>query len=397
MATPYDVIVIGLGGMGSAAAYHLARRGLRVLGLERHTVAHAFGSSHGHSRIIRQAYFEDPAYVPLLLRAYELWHELERDSGATVLTITGGLMLGAPESQTVAGALRSAREHGLRHELLDAGDIRRRFPPLHPANGTVALYEPMAGFVRPEASVAACLRRAAALGADLRFEEPAHAWQVRHGNVLVTTGRGIYTAGRIIISAGPWAPQLLAELGLPLVVERQVLHWFEPEGGVAPFLPDRFPIYIWEEADGTQFYGFPHQEGAPGGVKVALFRAGGPCHPDTIDRTVHTDEIAAMRTAIARRIPALNGRHLSAATCMYTTAPDHHFIVGLHPHHPEVVIASPCSGHGFKFASVMGEILADLAATGATRHPIGLFDPRRFATTGAHAAGAGTSQTRSGC
>lgn len=380
MPAHYDTIVIGLGGMGSAAAYHLARRGLRILGLERHTVAHAFGSSHGYSRIIRQAYFEDPAYVPLLLRAYELWHDLEHDSGATLLTITGGLMIGAPASQTVAGALRSAQEHGLRHELLDAGDIRRRFPPLHPANGTVALYEPMAGFVRPEASVAACLRRAAALGADLRFAEAVHSWQARDGSVSVTTGRGTYTAGRIIISAGPWVPQLLAELGLPLVVERQVLHWFAPEGGVAPFLPDRFPIYIWEEDGGMQFYGFPHQEGPPGGVKVALFRAGGLCDPDTIDRAVYPDEIAAIRAAIADRIPSLNGRHLAAATCMYTTAPDHHFVVGLHPHHPEVVIASPCSGHGFKFASVMGEVLADLATTGTTRHPIRLFDPGRFVT-----------------
>jgi len=378
MTSAYDVIIIGLGGMGSAAAYHVARRGRRVLGIERHTIAHTLGSSHGRSRIIRQAYFEDPAYVPLLLRAYELWRQIEHDSGAHLLTITGGLMIGSPESHTVTEALRSAQEHGLEYELLDAAAIRRRFPPLRPAEGTVALYEHQAGFVRPEASVAAHLQRAAALGADLHVEEPVLAWEADAGGVTVTTTRNRYTAERLIVAPGPWAPRLLADLGLPLVVERQTLHWFAPKGGVEPFLPDRFPIYIWEAEDGTQFYGFPHQEGPPGGVKVALFRAGEPCDPDTVDRAVHPAEIAAMRSAIAHRIPTLNGKHLASAVCMYTTTPDQHFVVGLHPQHPNVVIASPCSGHGFKFASVMGEILTDLALDGATRHPIRLFDPQRF-------------------
>jgi sarcosine oxidase len=376
----YDTIIIGLGGMGSAAAYQLAQRGSRVLGLERHSPAHNQGSSHGKSRIIRQAYFEDPAYVPLLLRAYELWEQLERETGETLLTVTGGLMIGPPDSATVAGATRSAREYGLYHELLDANEIRRRYPPLHPAPGTVALYERKAGFVRPEASVAAHLHRAAALGAELRFNEPALAWEAAPGGdrVRVTTAQGSYEAAKLIVAPGPWAPEVLADLQLPLVVERQVLYWFEPVGGIQPFLPERFPIYIWE-ANGVQFYGFPAQEGPPGGVKVAFFRQGGmPTTPATIDRAVHPEEIAAMRAAIAERIPALNGRFLDAVTCMYTTAPDEHFIIAPHPRHPGVVIASPCSGHGYKFCSVVGEILADLALDGATRHPIGLFGVERF-------------------
>lgn len=382
MKPAYDVIIIGLGGMGSAAAYHAAQRGQRVLGIERYTIAHTLGSSHGRSRIIRQAYFEHPAYVPLLLRAYELWRQIERDSGTHLLTITGGLMIGSPESHTVAGALRSAQEHRLEYELLDAATTRRRFPPLRPTEGTVALYEHQAGFVHPEASVAAHLQCASALGAELHFEEPVLTWEASAGGVTVTTTRSRYAAERLIVAPGPWAPRLLADLGLPLVVERQTLHWFEPEGGLEPFLPDRFPIYIWEAEDGTQFYGFPHQEGLPGGVKVALFRAGEPCDPDTVDRVVHPAEIAAMRAAIAGRIPALNGKHLASVVCMYTTTPDQNFIVGLHPQHPNVVIASPCSGHGFKFASVMGEILTDLAIDGATRHPIRLFDPQRFHENG---------------
>lgn len=378
MPQNYDVIVVGLGGMGSAAAYHLARRGRRVLGLERYSPAHALGSSHGHSRIIRQAYFEHPAYVPLLLRAYELWEALERDAGEDLLTICGGLMLGAESSHTVAGALRSAREHGLPYEFLDAAEVRRRYPPLRVADGLVGFYETRAGFLRPEACVAAHLRLAAAHGAELRFEEPALGWEFAPGGgVRVRTGRGEYSAERLVVAPGPWAPQLLADLGLPLVVERQVLYWFEPVARAADFAPDRFPIYIWEFEDESQLYGFPAQPGPPGGVKVAFFRAGEPTTPETIDRSLRPAELAEMRAALAEHLPDLNGPLLASATCMYTTTPDQHFVIGAHPSQPGLIVASPCSGHGFKFASVVGEILADLAIDGATRHPIGLFDPQR--------------------
>ncbi|HEU5088969.1 MAG TPA: N-methyl-L-tryptophan oxidase, partial [Roseiflexaceae bacterium] len=242
----FDVIVLGLGGMGSATAYQLAKRGQRVLGLERFGPAHANGSSHGKSRIIRQAYFEDPAYVPLLLRAYELWEETEREAGEELLTITGGLMIGSPTSRTISGSLRSAQQHGLYHEMLDAADIRRRYPPLRPEPGVVALYERKAGFLRPEASVAAHLRLAERYGAELHFDEPALSWEARPDGVRVSTARGVYEASRLVVSVGPWAPEILADLGLPLVIERNVLVWFEPIGGREPFLPDRFPIYIWE-------------------------------------------------------------------------------------------------------------------------------------------------------
>ena len=376
----YDTIIIGLGAMGSAAAYQLAGRGRRVLGLERFTPAHANGSSTGRSRIIRQAYMEHPGYVPLLQRAYDLWAQLEHETGEELLTLTGGLMLGAPDSQAVAGATLSARTHSLPYELLDAAEIRRRFPPLSPADDTVALFEQRAGFLRPEASIMAFLRRAEALGAELRFEEPALTWDADERGVRVTTARGTYEAGRLILAPGPWAPALLRELGAPLQVQRQVLLWVAPEGGVAPFLPDRFPVYIWEVSPDVTFYGFPHQEGAPGGVKVALHGGGQACTPETIDRTVRPEDLAALRAAVGERIPALRGPLLDAATCMYTNAPDEHFVLGMHPSRPHVVVASPCSGHGFKFASAIGEVLADLAESGATRHPIGLFDPGRFAS-----------------
>jgi len=380
MTPSYDAVVLGLGGMGSAAAFHLARRGKRVLGLERFSAPHDRGSSHGHSRMIRQAYFEDPAYVPALLRSYDLWAELERESGQRLLTTTGGLMLGRVGSPVVAGSLLSAQQHSLPHKLLDADAIRSSYPLLNVADDTVALYEQRAGVLMPEACITAHLEGAARHGAELRFEQPVLSWEADPSGdgVRVTTALGSYTASRLVLTPGPWAPEVLADLDLPLLVERQVMYWLDPVGGHELFMASQMPVFIWDISDDLQFYGFPIMNGMAGGVKLGYFRMGEPCTPETIDRRVHDDEIAQLRRTVAQYLPAANGRLLETATCMYTTTPDHHFILALHPHHPQVAIASPCSGHGFKFATVIGEILADLASEGVTSHPIGLFTPGRF-------------------
>jgi sarcosine oxidase len=374
----FDVIVIGLGGMGSAAAAHAAARGHRVLGLEQFQPGHTQGSSHGRSRVIRLAYFEHPAYVPLLRRAYELWRKLEFDSGRRLLQITGGLMIGAPDSDVVSGSLRSAREHDLDHDLLDATEIHRRFPPFTPRRGIVAFYERDAGSLFPEESNNAHLDVAARHGAELHFEEAVEDWHILpSGGAEVRTTRARYECGRLILSPGAWAASLFKIDWLPLKVEPQELYWFDPVGGPLPFEPDRFPIYIWDlghpttesprrerPGGGVQFYGFPADD--RGLVKVAFFRS------------PHIDE-ESMRSALAPWIPALaNGRLVESVSCKYTLTPDHHFVIGLHPDYPNVVLASPCSGHGYKFASVIGEILADLATSGVTRHPIQLFGPSRF-------------------
>ncbi|MCW3819818.1 N-methyl-L-tryptophan oxidase [Micromonospora sp. DR5-3] len=374
----YDVIVVGLGGMGSSAAYHLAARGQRVLGLEQFGPAHDRGSSHGGSRITRQSYFEDPAYVPLLLRAYELWEKLERDAGREIISLTGGVFVGRPESHTFAGSLRASREWDLPHEILDASELRRRFPTFSPRDEEVALFEAKAGFVRPEVTVAAHLELAGRHGADLRYHEPVLRWQaLPDGGVRVTTEEGFYTAGRLVVCPGAWAPELLADLGVPFTVERQVMYWFQPETGVGPFQPERHPIYIHEDSAGMQIYGFPAIDGPDGGAKVAFFRRGQVCTPETIDRQVHPEEIQDMREHLAGVLPALPGRLLRAATCMYTNTPDQHFVIATHPEHPQVTVACGFSGHGFKFVPVVGEILADLATSGSTTHPVSLFDPRR--------------------
>lgn len=379
MAGSYDVIIIGLGGMGSAAAYHLARRGQRVLGLEKFTPAHDKGSSHGGSRIIRQSYFEDPAYVPLLLRAYELWEGLAQDSGQEVYRITGGLFLGPPECLTVAGSLRASRQWSLPHEVLDAAQIRSRFPNFTPQPGDVGLYEAKAGFARPEMTVAAHLDLAASAGATLRFGEEVQEWSESATGVTVTTGAGTYTAGQLVICPGAWAPQLLAELGIPITVERQVLYWLDPVGGTAPF--EDQPIFINENAHGMQIYGFPAIDGPDGGVKVAFFRKGQECTPDTIDRVVHPEEISAMRDRVTELLPALTGDCVHSATCMYSNTSDEHFVITRHPDYANVTVACGFSGHGFKFVPVVGEIVADLATTGTTAHPIALFDPQRLVTS----------------
>jgi sarcosine oxidase len=375
----YDVIVVGLGGMGSAAAHHLARRGRRVLGLERFGPAHAQGSSHGGSRIYRQAYAEDPAYVPLLLRARELWEEAAANSGQDLFTATGGLVIGHPDAEPVAGTLRSAREWGLPHEVLDAAEVRRRFPTLTPSEAEVAVHEDAAGVVRPELAVRAHLDLAAAGGADLRFQEPVVTWEaLPSGGVAVTTPRARYHADRLVVAPGAWAPGLLPGL-VPLRVERRVMYWFAPRSGVQDFAPDRHPVYIWGgEVEGDEMYGFPALDGPDGGVKVAFHSRGGPADPDSLDRTVHATEVDAMRRHLGTRIPALAGELVRGAVCMYVNTADEHFVVCRHPDHEDVVVACGFSGHGFKFVPVIGEILADLALEGATRHPIGLFDPARL-------------------
>ncbi|MEV6342413.1 N-methyl-L-tryptophan oxidase [Actinoplanes sp. NPDC051851] len=375
----YDVIVVGLGGMGSATVHHLAARGVRVLGLERFGPGHDHGASHGGSRITRQSYFEGPEYVPILLRAYELYDRLAADSGQDVITLTGGVMVGRPETRTVSGALESARRWGLEHELLDAAELRKRFPTMNPLPDEVALYEAKAGFVRPERTVVAQLGEAAKHGADLHYEEPMTSWEpTADGGVRVRTAKGEYTAGQLVLTPGPWAPELLADLGVPLKIERMVQHWFAPVGGVGPFEASRHPIYIWENDHG-QLYGFPSIDGPDGGAKIAFFRKGGTeTTPDTLDTEVHEAEIAAIAEAAGRVLPDLPGRYLRGEPCLYSSTPDEHFVISRHPGHDAVTVGCGFSGHGFKFVPVVGEILADLATTGTTKHDIGLFDPRRF-------------------
>ncbi len=374
MSDPYDVIVIGLGGMGSAAARALVARGARVLGLERFGPAHALGASHGGSRIIRMAYFEDPAYVPLLRTAFDLWRRLEAESGQRLLDRCGGLFLGPPGSQVYAGTLLAAREHDLEHQVLNSAQVRRRYPVLAPDEQTSAVYETVAGIVPPEAAVAAHLLLAARAGAELRFDTQVLSWAAEGSGVVVHTAAGAHRAARLVLAPGAWAPTLLDLPGLPLRVERRVQMWFAPTGQHEAFAA--LPVWVWERADGLEFYGFPLRDGA---VKVALHNRGAGCDPDTVDRAVSDSEVEQMRDVLRGSLPALAvGPLVRAAACTYTLTPDGHFVLALHPRYPQVSVACGFSGHGFKFTPVVGEVLADLALHGVTSLPIALFDPARL-------------------
>ena len=367
----YDVIVVGLGAMGSQAALELASRGRRVLGLDRFRPPHTLGSTHGKTRIIREAYFEEPLYVPFVQRAYELWRRLEERSGARLLTITGGLMLGAPDSEVVAGARASAVEHGLPFEELGAREVRERFPAYEVPDGHEAIFEPRAGFLEPEAAVEATLALAEEAGAELRFDEPVLALE---GGVL-RTERGTYAADRVIVAAGPWLPELVPELAGIFAVARQPLLWLAPREPEL-FTPARFPIFVWEWTPGWAFYGFPD---VGDGFKVAVHHHGEPTTPESVERELRPEDEEAIRELVRRFFPAGDGELREAAVCLYTNTPDAHFVIDRLPGDERVVVASPCSGHGFKFAPAIGEVLADLATDEQPRFDLTPFALGRLA------------------
>ena len=374
----FDVIVVGLGAMGSSTLLHLASRGQRVLGIDRFAPPHQLGSTHGRTRIIREAYFEHPLYVPLVQRAYENWAALERDAGERRFHQTGGLMIGAADGVLVSGARRSAETHGLPHEMLTAAELRRRWPVFAPAENMVALHEPRAGILFPERCVAACLTLARARGAELRVDEPMLRWRAGDGDVAVTTASGTYRAGRLILAAGPWLPTLVPDVELPLTIERQLFHWFEPLARAAEFGPDRCPIVLWEFEPHRLFAIFPD---FGDGLKIGVHHEGASTSAQQVDRTITPEEDAAVRALLERWLPDAAGALRESRVCLYTNTPDEHFLIDRHPAHPEVILASPCSGHGFKFASAIGEVLADLATTGASR-----FDLAPFAMRGTRPA-----------
>jgi sarcosine oxidase len=381
------IIVVGLGAMGSAAAFQLARRGAVVIGLETFGPAHDRGSSHGESRIIRQAYFEDPAYVPLVLRAYQLWRELEASSGQRLLETTGGVMIGPPEGEMVSGSLKSALRWGLPHRILTASELHAEFPVLQPASDQVGLVEPEAGVLAPELAVLSHLRLAASLGAELHFGERVFGWDTTESSVVVRTNTSHYEADRLVLTAGAWSPELLPGLEMPLQPERQVMVWFAPTD-IGRFTAPSCPIYLLERGDGDQFYGVPTRDGQT--TKVARHHGGELTTAADLRKEIQDGDIINVRHGLEDLVPELAAAPLArAAACLYTNTPDLNFVIGLHPSSERVAVAAGFSGHGFKFSPVVGEILADLAASGHTALPIGVFSPTRF---GPHQSGGkGTS------
>ncbi|OWK34587.1 N-methyl-L-tryptophan oxidase [Fimbriiglobus ruber] len=376
MTATYDAIVLGVGGMGSAALYELARRGRRVLGLEQYPLVHSRGSSHGHTRVIRQAYYEHPSYVPLVRRAYQRWYDLEQTTGRHLLTECGCLNIGPPDGGLVQGVRASAREHGLSVAELTAAEINHTYPAFRIPDGNVGILESGAGFLYVEDCVRAHIDAALALGATVHAEEPVVGWKVVGDTVEVRTARTTYHAARLVVTAGAWATQLLADIGVPLSVMRQVLLWFAPTDATL-FRRDVFPVYLAETPTGA-FYGLPAIDSR--GHKAAQHYAAPELRdPDEIEWSPRSDDDTAVRAFFREYLPAADGPRTHTEVCMYTLTPDRHFVIDLHPHHRQVAVAAGFSGHGFKFASAVGEVLADLADAGRTALPIEMFRAGRFA------------------
>lgn len=373
----YDVIVIGLGAMGAATLYHLSRRGVRALGIEQFAQGHDLGSSHGDSRIIREMYFEHPLYVPLVQRAYDLWRELEAECGKSLMRIDGGLMIGPPDGMVVAGTITSAREHNLAHEVLSPSEVHRRYPAFELAEDLVAVVDPRAGYLDPEACTRAHIDGARQRSAEARYEEPVLSWSIDGDAVVVETTVDKYRADRLLLSAGGWTNAVLGDLNLPLTVERQVAFWFDPDESSISYDTSNLPIFAHEFARGILCYGFPR---LPLGVKASIMHGGELSDsPNDLRRSVDENDTLALRASLRPVLPALaESRVIRTSLCLFTNTPDTDFIIDFHPRYPRVVISSPCSGHGFKFASAIGEVQADLLTGGTSRFDLTPFRISRF-------------------
>ena len=362
--------------MGAAAGWRLAARGAQVVCFDRNSPPHALGSSHGESRITRTAYFEGPWYVPLLQETFPLWRELEAASGADLLTLTGALMMGPPSAEAVTGALTAATDHGLDVRMLKADEIRAAYPGHIVGNRDVAVLDAQAGFLRPEAAVAAMIGRVEALGGEMRRGVVVSAVNPQPDGVEVVSDESHETFDATVIAAGPWMHDLVD--WLPLTVERQVMAWFaiDQKGDVA-LTPDRFPVFIRQTHDIGDVYGFPTLDGVS--VKVARHHEGDATDPQHVRRDVSDSEVDPLRHYARTRLHGVTQRVIRTATCLYTNTPDGHFAIGLHPEDARITVLSACSGHGFKFAPVVGDIAADLVSEGRTSRDIARFALTRFA------------------
>ena len=376
----YDAAVVGLGAMGSAAAWQLAKRGQRVIGFDRFRPPHVFGSSHGDSRGIREAYYEDPSYVPFVRRAYELWDELADAAGERLFLQTGALSLGVEGADLVRGVIASAREHDIHIEQLDAAELRRRYPGVLVSDDLVGVLEQRAGMLDIDAALNAQLDQAAAHGAELRFDEPVERWlpvdmDDLESPITIRTPRGEYEAERMVITSGAWNARLVGKLHLPLTVTRQVMYWFQPRANREAFELGAIPFWMWERSEVETAYGFPD---VGKGFKLGLHQPLDQVEPSGYSREITEADEHMVREFLGHTFPEAAGTLLRAEACLYTHTPDHHFLIDIHPKRSNIALASPCSGHGFKFSPAIGEALADLSMYRQTRHDLGLFRIDRF-------------------
>ena len=383
-----EVIVVGLGAVGAAATWQLAKRGAKVLGIDRHSPPHALGSSHGDTRITRLAIGEGAVYTPLAMRSHEIWRDVESRTGEDLLVRTGMLVISSQArrgnlhgSDFFANTLQAARRYGIAHDVLDAATIRKRFPGFEVRDGEAGYFEHDAGYLRPEACVAAQLRLAEEHGATLHRDERVTGIEAHAGGVRVRTDRAHYDAPHAIVAAGPWVRELVpAEFSRHLTVTRQLLFWFDVDPPLSRFTPPEFPVWIWELQERDQaLYGFPAIDGPHGGVKVATEQYARSTTPHEVDRAVSDAEKSRIHEdLVAPHLRGVTARCVKALACLYTTTPDFNFLIDRHPRAPAAVVASACSGHGFKHSAAIGEALAQRIVEGASRIDLAPFGLARF-------------------
>ncbi len=388
MNTPYDVIVVGLGAMGSSALYQLSQRNLKVLGIDQFNPPHSFGSSHGDTRITRQAIGEGKSYVPLVLRSYEIFEEIEKKTGKKLLEKVGGIIFGNAEAEAIHGkknfiqnTIEAAEKYNIKHTILSAEDLKEKFPQFLLQGKEIGYFEENAGYLKPEVCIETQLELAKKNGVEMLMNTKVMSVDVLDdGIVKITTTEGEILTKKIILSPGSWMNTFFPELKDLFKVYRQVLYWFDCSTKYQSFtVENKFPIFIWDFGNGKDVYGFPAIDGKDGGIKVAGEEYSEEVSPDTIDREVTEQESQKMYdTYIKDRIQGINPKVIKSKVCMYTVTPDSDFIIDFHPVHKQIIIASPCSGHGFKHSGGVGEVLADLATDGKTRFDISPFSIKRF-------------------
>ena len=386
-ASFFETIVIGLGAMGSATVYQLAKKGNKVLGIDQFSPPHKLGSTHGDTRITRQAIGEGREFVPLSLRSYEIWEDLERQTGNELLTMTGGLMLGNATGNVLHGSsnflqttIETAKEFNISHKIFSAGELRTRFPQFHIKDSYIGYYEEKAGFLRPERCIETQTGLARQFGAAIHLNEKVRqVFPLSNDSVEVRTDQGIYRADKLVVSAGSWMSQFFPEYDRLFKVYRQVLYWFDIEGSITPFLPENFPVFIIVGDSENGIYGFPAIDGPEGGLKVAFEEYVSETTPEKVNREVSQKEIdEAYHKYIAKHLPNLKNKCVKAVSCLYTVTPDGKFILDTHPQFPQIIIASPCSGHGFKHSAAIGEALSELVIDGKSHFDLEAFKIDRF-------------------
>lgn len=383
----FQTIVLGLGAMGSATAYQLAKKGNKVLGIDQFSPPHIYGSTHGDTRITRLAIGEGDHYTPLALRSHELWREIEKETGRSLLTSNGGLIISSGAKTAInhvenffENTIEFAEKYNIQHESLNATQIRDRFPQFKVQDNEDGYFEPEAGFLRPEECITAQLELAKKYGAEIHTEEKVIKYEVGEKVVVITT-KGEYTADKLVITAGPWFPQLIdKEYSKYFKVLRQVLFWFDIEDSFNQYTPDKCPIFIWELQGNKQgIYGFPAVNGPKGGLKIASEQYESDTTADTVNRNVSQEEIDKMyKDFVEPYLSGVSNKCIKAVSCLYTTTPDSGFVIDFHPKNNQVILASPCSGHGFKHSAAIGEALSELVIEGKSHFDLSSFKLGRF-------------------